>query len=197
MVDERRRFFRIDDTVGISYRVLTDEELLSRAKGEGHPLDAFGMIASYESRIENGLSQLRVRDPEVAAVLENINKKMNCVINQLEVESHLVQRIAHKVQEVNISACGLAFMADDAIDVGRVMSLNLMLRPTNLHISTYGTVIDCDAQPGDGGFYVRVNFQDMDPADQEVLIQHIVKRQGTLLRGVREEAEKLSLGDLK
>jgi len=189
MVDERRRFFRIDDTVGISYRVLADEELLTREEA----VDAFDMIASYETRIENGLSQLRVRDPVVAAVLENINKKMNCVINQLEVESHLVQRIAHRVQQVNISACGLAFMADEAIDVGRVMSLNLVLRPSNLHINTFGIVVDCDALQEDRGFYVRVNFQDINPDDQEVLIQHIVKRQGTLLRGVREETEKLQL----
>ncbi len=190
MVDERRRFFRIDDVVGVSFRMLSDEEANTHAIENHTQVDAFSLISSYETKIENYLGQLRLQDPVVAAVLDNLNKKMNCVISQLELESRLVDRLAHKVQEVNISACGMGFTTDDELESGGTMSLNLILRPTNLHVNTFGTVVNCEPCNHSGGYYVRVNFHDMDPADQEILIQHIVKRQGSLMRDAREETEQ-------
>lgn len=183
MPKERRRFFRIDDTVGLSYHLLSDDEMRARAAGERLPQDPFNLIASYESKIENGLSQLRVKDPAIAAVLENLNHKVNCVIDQLEAETRFLRRVVPPSRPVNISACGMAFESDQAIEPGRVMRLNLVLQPTDLHLSIYGEVVGCDAPQAERSHYVRVNFVDIDPTEQEVLIQHIVKRQGHILRG--------------
>ena len=186
MADERRRFFRIDDTVGVSFRLLTEEEANAQSGDKQRDVDAFSLIAGYETQIEHYLGQLRIKEPVVAAVIESMNKKMNCVISQLELESRQLQRLSHKVQDVNLSACGMAFMIDSAIDVGREMGLNLILRPTNLHISTLGRVVACEPSLAGDSYYIRVNFHDMEHADQEVLIQHIVKRQGAMLREARE-----------
>ncbi len=187
MTDERRRFFRIDDTVGVSYRLLTEEEAKAQSDGAYHAVDVFSQIAGFDTKIENFLGQLQIKDPVAAALIDNINKKLNCVITQLELENRLVQQVVHDMQKANISACGMAFNIDTEIEADREMSLNLLLLPSNLRVSTFGRVIACEHGKNVDGYYIRIDFHDMEPADQEVLIQHIVKRQGSMLRDARND----------
>lgn len=184
---ERRRFFRINDKVGVAYRVLTDEEAASRREQEPKPVDALSLLSRYETTIQQLLPAV---EPEpTRQLLAALNHKINCIIAQLELDSRLVREVAHRVHEVNISACGMAFVADEAIAVGKTLSLDLVLKPDGRHIVSYGQVLGCEAQ--DQGFYVRLNFLGLSPGDQELLIQHIVRRQGSLLRESRLEVSEL------
>lgn len=180
MSEERRRFFRINDTLGVAYRLLTPEEIKANGKDKNTPANVFSMLANYDTVLNEQLAQLKVKQPLVEEILNSLNKKINCLINHLEMESRLVERLAHKIREVNISACGIAFVAEGEIKLGQDVSLDIVLQPSEMHIFTYGKVVGCDAQ-GDGA-YVRINFYGMTQADQELLIQHIVQRQSTQLR---------------
>ncbi|BFM13321.1 hypothetical protein R50072_34740 [Simiduia litorea] len=177
-MSERRRFFRINDKVGVAYRVLTDEEARTRQEHDPQPVDTLSLLSRYENAIDQLLPQLS--SPVMTELFTTLNNKINCVIAQLELDSRLVRDVAHRVREVNISACGMAFITEELIAAGKVLSLDLILRPEGNHIVTYGKVLDCEAI--DGGFYLRTNFVALSPHDQEVLIQHIVKRQGSQLR---------------
>ena len=64
----------------------------------------------------------------------------------------------------------------------------MVLLPDNKRLLTPARVIACE--PQDNGYYVRMDYVDLGAADQEYLIQHIVKRQGDLLREARELAER-------
>lgn len=179
---ERRRFFRISDRVGVACRVLTDEEAQSRQDRNPYPVDTLSLLSRYENTIDALLPQIKSK--ETAELLGALNNKINCIVAQLELDSRLVRDIAHRVQKVNISACGMAFVFDQSVAVGRMLSLDLVLRPEGNHIATYGQVLDCEAT--DDGYFIRLNFLALSPHDQEVLIQHIVKRQGTIIREHRE-----------
>lgn len=181
-MSERRRFFRINDRVGVAYRVLTEEEANNRQERDSEPMDTLSLLSHYENTIEQLLPQ--VSSEVLAELLGTLNKKINCIVAQLELDSRLVRDIAHKVREVNISACGMAFVADEHVPAGKILSLDLLLRPEGSHIATYGRVLDC--QTTDAGHYVRINFIALSPYDQEVLIQHIVRKQGWLIREQRD-----------
>ena len=49
---ERRRFFRINDKVGVAYRVLTDEEAASRRERDPRSVDALSLLSRYENTIQ-------------------------------------------------------------------------------------------------------------------------------------------------
>ncbi|MBB3167060.1 PilZ domain-containing protein [Simiduia aestuariiviva] len=192
-MSERRRFFRINDRVGVAYRVLTDAEADSRQERDNEPMDTMSLLSRYENTIEALLPQV---DSEVLVeLLGTLNKKINCVVAQLELDSRLVRDIAHKVREVNISACGMAFVADEHVPPGKVLSLDLLLRPEGTHLATYGQVLDC--QSTDAGHYLRVNFMSLSPYDQEVLIQHIVRKQGWLIREQRDRQQMEASSELQ
>lgn len=190
---ERRRFFRINDKVGVAYRVLTDEEASSRTERDAEPVDTLSLLSRYENTITQLLPG--VQSESMRELFGALNNKINCIIAQLELDSRLVREIAHKVREVNISACGVAFWVDEMVPAGKILSLDLILRPEGRHIATYGQVLDCEA--GDQGFYLRINFMALSAMDQESLIQHIVKRQGTLLREQRQYDEQAETNELQ
>jgi c-di-GMP-binding flagellar brake protein YcgR len=193
-MSERRRFFRINDRVGVAYRVLTDEEVANRQERDEAPVDTVSLLSNYERTLERLLPA--VESPVMAELLDTLNKKINCVIAQLELDSRLVREIAHRVREVNISACGMAFVADDYVMPGKIVSLDLVLRPEGSHIATYGQILNCEST--ENGHYVRLNFISLSPYDQELLIQHIVRRQGGLIREQRDRllaAERSELQD--
>lgn len=180
MKEERRRFFRINDTVGVAYRILTEEEVEANGKTEKQPTNMFSLLANYETELNNQLADLKTKQPAVEKVLALMNKKLNCLINHFEMETSVVERLVHEFRDVNISACGIAFVAEGELPIDQDVSLDIVLQPEERHIFTYGKVIGSDAH--EDGAYVRINFYGMSDLDQEFLIQHIVQRQGSQLR---------------
>ncbi len=187
MSDERRRFFRINDTMGVAYRVLTKEELAASNNKDSMPVNVFSLLANYDTVLNEQLSQIKVKQPELEAIFTSLNKKINCLINHLEMESRLVERLAHKIRDVNISACGMAFLAEGEFELGQDLSLDIVLQPAETHIFSLGKVVGCEKDKSGDGSYVRVDFYNMSNTDQENLIQHIVQRQSTQLRVLRDK----------
>ncbi len=196
MSSERRRFFRIDDSIGVAYRLLSEEELADQLGDDIKPVDSLNLIASYDSKISNLCGQLKTRDPLVAELLETLNAKLSAVINQLELDSRLVRRVAYKVHEVNISACGMALFAEEAIPENSTISLEMSLKPGNHLVQCYASVISCRMDEERQEFYIRMNFANMIEHDQEILIQHIVRRQGDQLREARQDTRIEVAGDV-
>jgi c-di-GMP-binding flagellar brake protein YcgR len=183
---DRRRFFRIKDTVGLSYRILSDAEAQSQGDLNTRPTNVPKLLSAHDKTIHRVLGQLKIQQPLVAELLEAFDEKINCVVRQLEIDSQLVEQIAHKIQEVNISACGVAFNIDESIAIGKVLFVDLVLLPENIHIYTHGSVVMRSAVADGEGYYIRVNFSGMDTLDQELLIQYIVQRQAVQLRSVND-----------
>lgn len=192
--DERRRFFRINDAIGVAYRQLSAEELEqgSVTVDRGVSSDPQRLLQAADKTIQTLLPLVRVKQPEVAELLEAMDQKLSFLVDQLEVESRLVERIAHRVHEVNISACGMALVVDEPLALGAVLALDLLLRPSEVHIHTRGEVVACQlaardqAEAMQGTHYVRMEFQGMGISDQELLIQHIVQRQSLLIRAEKD-----------
>ncbi len=188
MQQERRRFFRIEDSLGVAYRLLTAEEL---ALGESVPLaiDSFSLIVNFDKEIEHSLGKLRVREPLVAELLDTFNKKMNCVINQLQMDTRQ-QQLQHTTQSISISACGVGLHSEQAFAADDQLLMDFILYPSNLHVSSRARVVACEAGDSDDrheGYFIRAEFIGMSETDQELLIQHIVKRQTSLRRDQRAE----------
>lgn len=189
---DRRRFFRINDTIGVAYRQLTEEELASEIEGS-EPTDPFLMLQGLNNTIASLMPEVAAAQPTVAQLLGALDQKLNCIVDQLELDSRLVQRIAHRIHEVNISACGIALVIDEPLNQGAVLALDLVLKPSDNHIITRGKVVACQlvdrsiSADTPGIHYIRIDFMDMQSMEQELLIQHVVQRQGVQLQARQKE----------
>ena len=178
--DERRRYFRINETVGVSYSVVDDADREVKSVGRG--TDIFDLVSAQDAQIEQLLLEVADESPKVAELITAFNQKLERIIGQLVVDNRLLGQIAHRVSEVNISACGMAFVNDQHLPEGTRLKLELELFPGNEVVHTFGTLVESTAQDDVNQFYWRMNFYGMTKSDQEQLIQHIVQRQSAQLR---------------
>lgn len=182
--EERRRYFRIDDTVGLSIKLL-DQEEDENARSVFAP-NAMEIVSHYDAQIRRVLERLEADNPDIAELGSLLNKKLDRLASLVAIESKLVDRIAHRVQQVNISACGLAFSHEDPIAEGSRIEIELTLFPKELKIVSEGIVVACELTTGDQQkYYCRVDFYGMSAEQHEQLIQHIVQSQSSQLRSRR------------
>lgn len=186
MNDERRRYFRIDDALGVYCRKLSPEEVSGFAARAAEHGGNFDFASNFDNRIQTLLDSCRIQTPIAAELLDLINKKLNFVIQQMDVDSEILQNIAYQLKQVNVSACGLAFVSEQRFDRGDMVQLDLLLKPGDLHVVSMAEVIACEqleSQPGEEQqFFLRLNFREINNNDQELLIQHVVKRQSNQLK---------------
>lgn len=186
MSKERRRYFRINETLGISYQMLgsSGDDRASTGAPAANLLD---MVAEQDARMEKLLVEVAQTQPKVAELVAAFNQKLERIVSQLAVENRLMDRIAEKVREANISACGIAFNNEESIAVDTRLRLELSLYPGDVKLNVLGRVVGCDASSDRSGYYWRIEFYGMNEQIQEQLIQHIVKRQSVQLKRLRRE----------
>jgi hypothetical protein len=165
----------------MSCRPLSPEESIATLTDAAlRSVNTYDLMSACDTDISRHSGELRKRDRLAANLIDAINKKLDTVVQHLEVERNTLKGITHKLQEVNISACGLAFVRDKSLLPDTLVCLNLQLQPSNQEIVSCGKVVGCE--PCVGGFYVRINFEQMALEDQEDLIHHLMQRQKVQLR---------------
>ncbi|MDZ7922915.1 MAG: PilZ domain-containing protein [Marinagarivorans sp.] len=173
---ERRRYFRINDTVKLSYRQL------DKRGNSLESSDHQDLIAEQDRRMEVLISELKTEHPKMIELIALLNQKLERLS---PFEKHENTVLAYRAREVNMSACGLAFSEDDAVAIGSQLMLYLILANGQKMILK-GLVIGCqlerDQAPNENDRYNwRVDFINLTEKDQELLIQNIVQRQSAQL----------------
>ncbi|WNO08730.1 PilZ domain-containing protein [Teredinibacter sp. KSP-S5-2] len=188
MNQERRRYFRITEAIGLSYQYIDGSDQEPRECGTSVPA-ALIEVSDLDEKIEKGLDELADKQPEIAELIMLFNQKLERVVNHLSLDKDLVGRIAQKVKEVNISACGMGFENDEPVEPGTRLRLELTLFPAEIKIVTFGRVISCVVQEDEKeSYYWRIDFYGMNTGAQEKLIQHMVQAQNTQLKERHKES---------
>lgn len=168
MHEERRRYFRINDTVDLSYRVTFDPE--------GNDDPTFELIAEQDRRMEMLIAEQKHHHPELIELIALLNQKIER-LTHLDKQSKTT--IAFKARKVSLSACGLALEEHEPLALGAQLQLYLAVAP-NIRLEIEGMLIDC--QPAESGHFTwRIDFVHLTPATEERLIQHVVQRQSAQL----------------
>ncbi|MFD2229307.1 hypothetical protein [Alkalimarinus sediminis] len=187
---ERRRYFRIVDQVAISYRLLSEEEGAATGVGINSPA---ALIVQLENQISASLETLRSVQPQVHELLELFNRKINLVLSLDESISQPESEQQKRSQQVNISACGIAFPSHEQLRPNDKILLDLTLFPSNVCLKLAAAVISSEPLPepiGEDAYMIRADFVDITTNEQEVLVQHVIKRQTLQLKERREARQK-------
>ncbi|MFC1684635.1 PilZ domain-containing protein [Pseudomonadota bacterium] len=191
---EARRFFRVDDIVHLSYSPVSQEQLVQRLEQQdvdtSTSFTILGELSVLSQQMAAQMHRIESDSPEIAAYLKSLDKKV-----ELLARAFLCQELEsdeQTPQRVNISAGGLAVSAKEAIAPGTLVEIKLMLMPAMTGIITYGEIIACE-KSGDKEqpYQVRIDFTYIREADRELLIRHMLRRQGQMLRESREEQDSM------
>ncbi len=193
MTDERREFFRIDDSVQVSYRSVSASDVPSTIddKLQNDRFSVMTRMQAISQHLSAALHRIEQRDPDVADYLKALDEKINLLGQSfLAEESDLLGQAS---RSVNLSAGGLAMDVADAMSLGDLVEIKLLLLPSFTGVLAYGEVVGVEASQApesDYPHHVRINFSLIRESDQEALIRHIMRRQGEMLRQRKELQER-------
>ena len=190
MRTERRRYFRIDDTALVKYRVIDAMDLeAARAQIVRHILASDNLRAALEpldARLTEMGPALRRESRVVAEVLELINRKISLVAGIVVLErvtgTHDPHR-EHAPSAVNLSGGGLGLRAEEPMASGTWLAVDVVLLPASHAMRAIGRVTD--SRKRDTGYWIGIEFDALREEDRDALISHALRKQAQILRQER------------
>ena len=194
MTTERRKYFRIQDTALVKYRVIQNDMLenerravyLNQIKAENARAALFGL----ETHLQEVFESIRRSDPPLVEAMELINRKINLLERVVSLEQSPLEEgdyLEHEPKEINLSGGGMAITAECPLAAGANLAIDLVLLPDNDPMRIFGKVVDSRKTEGDQ-YNISIAFEEIRQEDQDRLIQHVLKRQSEGLRSARQAA---------
>ncbi|MGR8929393.1 MAG: PilZ domain-containing protein [Gammaproteobacteria bacterium] len=182
---EKRRFFRIDDTISLTYQLIDEGLANAGMKTSGtYALAATLDLLSQETlRIVQGLE--KQSDP-MLELFKVLDAKINALAQTLMFTSSNID--TKSCRDVNLSASGVAFEQEEPLDIGQYLAVEMYLPATLALLLVYGKVVKCETREN-GLYLIGVDFTDIKEEDQELLIKHVVRKQWRQLQENRSHFE--------
>lgn len=189
VTEERRRYFRLDDTMNLHVRCLEASDADWSSYVTPDVLSNCTLSSALELVSQDAhtlMARLEKGAPEVADYFKIVETQLGLVAQAIANLHPAVNQI--DTRPVTISAAGLAFRHDTALNRGQRLELRLFLSSSMLVMGVMGRVIharhiidDNTAQP----FSIGVEYHGLRDEDRELLIKHVLKRQLQQLQHAR------------
>lgn len=182
--DDRREYYRIDDTIALDFSLLSGPQALaSDALHDASPL--FNLLSDlhlmdFES--QHLLRHISERDRTLANYLKVMNKRID-LLGQAVAQSLL--RDIGAPRRVSLSEGGISFNHPQAVPAGSHLALKMVLMPQALGLLLRAQVMHCQARD-DGQFEIGTEFEALTDAQRQLLARHILQKQAQQRRLARE-----------
>lgn len=191
---ERREFFRIDDTVALSFQMIPPSSLTKKLERQEKGLESdftiMSNLAVISQEMAGVLRKIEGISPDIARYLKSLDQKIDLLGKAFLTWSN--EMADQPASAVNLSASGMAFNAPEPTEIGTLLELKILL-PFFTGLILYAEVVACEKLPSEGDaakvYQTRVNFQHLRDRDRDVLIRHVLQRQSEYLRKQRLERE--------
>lgn len=186
-IEERRRFFRLDDQVTLDFKPLSEEKYKSWQEQNKNNKNNRNIL---DKEIGDLMHKVKSKNPDLARLLELLNQKINHLGTQCTVHGEIAPPSVSNQEgltRINLSACGMSFQSAHSYKTGEYLLLSMLLKPANTPMSLAGQVIGVEQIPNsDKPFKIRINFPDIQETEQELLIQHLFQLQTKHLKREQE-----------
>lgn len=190
--DERRRYFRIDDCVRLTYRQVTAEEMAAGIRqleeGRVDQLTLMSSLTALNGQMAIHMRRIQNRDPDVALYLKSLDQKIELLAQALVAQD--TSLLTQSGVPVNLSAGGMGLDVSEPIETSAMLELKMLLLPSFTGLVTYAEVVRCEQLPASDqetghSHRLHLEFRHLRERDQDLLIRHILRRQGEQLRAER------------
>jgi hypothetical protein len=169
----KREYSRVDACIPCEYRLVPPEEkphVQARVSG-----DKIATESRYIPNRENS-------DPVFEEWLQILNLKLDAIIHLMNLRQEGYSGLPYK--DINISGGGMGFSLPEAIPLGEILEIKLMLtfqQPVELIL--YGEVVSSNLV--NGGHFVAVHYIHMDDFIRDMIVRFVFEREREILREAR------------
>ena len=191
-MNDRRRYFRINDKVSLKYRVVQGIDIETEIKRTEHEknnlADLKNAFNCIEAKIMSRIGRVEEVSPLVAEILGLYDKKLSLIESMIMHNDDKDNSIT-ETQHVNLSASGMSFESNTPINDDVKLKMELVLFPEYQFIPLYARVVDCRKKMDDNlyRFNIAVDFVGICESDQEIIMRHVLSRQAKLLKKERNK----------
>lgn len=194
LTEERRRYFRIDDEVNLSYVKVEEGDTNELSRVSENILNSYSLTTALDMLSQESaglLHRLERSQPDLADYLRVINNKIDLLAQAIVLQNGDLEE--RQTRNVNLSAAGLAFESEEALDESSFLEIKMTLVSCMAVIVTYGRVVYCKPNPNPAAasafpYMVGVDYVNMKEQDREVLIKHVLKKQLQQIRNIKENS---------
>ena len=183
-MEERRRYYRINDDLTLKYRVIDESRFESEVQQTKLAFVRHTEIDKGLQLLDEEFEQLCVNlennHPLVAEALFLLNKKIS-VLAKLASFDPATELDDMQSRAVNLSGCGIGFYTEEMLQEDTALAIDMVLSPENTYLTLFGRVVYSNTDT-EGHYFVAVDFENMDETDQEKIIQHVIKKQSLDLK---------------
>jgi c-di-GMP-binding flagellar brake protein YcgR len=180
---ERRQYFRIKNSLFMSYEAISEDEseqpvteVSSRSLRSMHLLKELNSILEENEIFSKTLTE---EERKTKYYLAELSDKVT------DITRYLVKTLGveySELLEVDLSGGGVRFESDTPLTVNQALKLDIVLVPEYYNLTTSGLVVDCCSIGASGLFEIAISFTDIQEADRDAIVRHVFKRQSEQLR---------------
>lgn len=194
LANDKRHYFRVSDSVNLSYRLIDEQQAKNSPSSIPSLLDncslssALDLISEEADIIYNKLEKVH---SDFADYLKLLDIKLNLIAQAVIALSRPEEITENQTRNANISASGIGFDCHEALQVGQFLELKILLVHSTAVIITNARVVHCikNSNPDSNyPYFVGVDYVSMKEPDRDLLSKHVAKKQ---LQQIREQKEKM------
>lgn len=194
LADDKRHYFRVSDSVNLSYRLIDEQQAKNPPVTSSSLLDncsltsALELISEEASIIHSKLDKIH---SDFADYLKLLDIKLDLIAQAVITLSRHEEITENQTRNANISASGIGFDCHEPLSIGQFLELKILLVHSTAVIVTNAKVIHSikNFNPdSDYPYFVGVDYVNMKESDRDLLSKHVAKKQ---LQQIREQKEKL------
>ncbi len=177
MQQDRRRFFRIEDTVGLKLVPIERKQLDDRVDKFWNDQHQFTLRNEFNYQLDQHQADLQLiknKIPELGRYLGVLQQQIDLLTERVVNDN---DDFTEFETPANISAQGISFDSKLAFKKQDLVEIHIQLIPSHQKIVALATVIEYLVQPINKEYNLSLDFTHIHEADQEILVKHIHARQ--------------------
>lgn len=168
---EKRRYFRIDDRVGLKLVGIAVADEATVIANFDDASARVGLLNELRAMRDQHLPQrrsLEARFPTVASYIEILEQQIQLIAFAIDNRDDFPSEPSHAV---NLSAQGLSLAEETDFALGSLVDVSLALFPDRRRIKALARVVTCDEDETDRA--TSLEFAYLRNADREAIIHHV------------------------
>lgn len=194
LAEDRRHYFRVNDSVNLSYRRVDENEVRHSQKPNASLLDncslasALELIGAEATIIHGKLEKVH---SDFADYLKLLDIKINLIAQAVTALTPSQDITKNQTRNVNISVSGVGFECEEMLQVGQLLEVRMLLVHSTAVIAAFAKVVHCSKNKDSQSnypYFAGVSYLNLNEADRDLLSKHVAKKQ---LQQIREQKEKM------
>lgn len=175
----KRSFYRVNDRALLKVRVLDTaerDELIEQFEQRRMHYSLTTHVSHQRQQRMPLISSIRKKHPDIASYLDHLEAQLDTLAGQLVQQLDFGEDA--RPQPINLSATGLRYESEVAVESGASLEIGLLLQPDQQLVLALGTAVRVEAPASDDddqgqSWSVSVGFDCISEEDQELLIKHV------------------------